>query len=224
MSSMATSLPATAVHPVDVRVEPALHGRNRLTTAFRLILAIPHLIIVGGPAAAALWWTAGPTVNGQSRDGFVGGVLGAVAAVVAFIAWFAILFTGRFPEGLWRLVAFYMRWRVRASAYTSLLRDEYPPFGDGEYPAVLELRRPDQPRNRLTVFFRLLLALPHLFVISILGAAWAIVSIIAWFAILFTGRYPAGLYEFSVGVLRWTTRVEAYLLLLHDDYPPFSLS
>jgi|SRR5690348_4367330 len=224
MSSLATSLPATAVHPVDVRVEPALDGRNRLTTAFRLILAIPHLLIVGGPAASVLWWSSGVTADGRPRDGLVGGVLSAVAAVVAFIAWFAILFTGRFPEGLWTLVAFYMRWRVRASVYTTLLRDEYPPFGDGEYPAVLEIHRPDQPRNRLTVFFRLLLALPHLFVIWILGTAWAIVSMIAWFSILFTGRYPASLYEFSVGVLRWTTRVEAYLLLLHDDYPPFSLS
>lgn len=223
MSSMASSLPTAAAHPVDVRVEPALDNRNRLTTAFRLILAIPHLLLVGGPMASVLWWTAGPS-DRQYRNGFEGGVIGIVATVVSVIAWFAILFTGRFPEGLWSLVAFYLRWRVRASAYTALLRDEYPPFGDGEYPALLELRRPDGPRNRLTVFFRLLLAIPQLIVIAILGVAWGVVSVIAWFAILLTGRYPAGLYEFSVGVLRWTTRVEAYLLLLHDDYPPFSLT
>ena len=223
MSSMASSALVAATNPVDVHVTPALDGRNRVTTAFRLILAIPHLLLVGGPAASAVWWSAGPN-NRQFDNGFAGGVLGIVATVVSVIAWFAILFTGRFPEGLWTLVAFYMRWRVRASAYTALLRDEYPPFGDGEYPAWLELRRPEDRRNRLTVFFRLLLAIPHLIVISILGIAWAVVSVIAWFAILLTGRYPAGLYEFSVGVLRWTTRVEAYVLLLHDEYPPFSLA
>jgi hypothetical protein len=81
-----------------------------------------------------------------------------------------------------------------------------------------------EPRNRLTVFFRLLLAIPQLIVVSILGAAWSVVTVIAWFGILFTGRYPAGFYEFSVGVLRWQMRVEAYLLLLRDEYPPFSLS
>jgi hypothetical protein len=217
-------MPEAATSPVDVRVEPALDGRNRLTTLFRLILAIPHLLIVGGPVMSTVWWTSGNGPNGRARNELSGGVLGAVASIVAIIGWFAILFTGRLPEGLWSLNAFYLRWRVRAEAYTFLLRDEYPPFGDGEYPAALELARPDGARNRLTVFFRLLLAVPHLIVLSILGAAWLVVSIIAWFTILFTGRYPGGLYEFSVGVLRWQTRVEAYLLLLRDEYPPFSLS
>ena len=223
MSSMASSVPAVTTHPVDVRVEPALDNRNRLTTAFRLILAIPHLLLVGGPMASVVWWTAGSNDRRYS-NGFDGGVLGIVASVVSVIAWFAILFTGRFPKGLWSLVAFYLRWRVRASAYVALLADDYPPFGDGDYPAALELRPPDAPRNRLTVFFRLLLAIPQLIVISILGVAWSVVSIIAWFAILFTGRYPAAMFDFSVGVLRWTTRVEAYLLLLRDEYPPFSLT
>jgi hypothetical protein len=205
-------------------VQPALDGRNRLTTAFRLILAIPHLLIVGGPVASTLWWSSTYGPDGRVRSEFVGGIFGVVASVVSFIAWFAILFTGRYPEGLWNLAALYLRWRVRAAAYTFLLRDEYPPFGDGEYPVSLELQRPVEPRNRLTVFFRLLLAIPQLIVVSILGAAWSVVTVIAWFGILFTGRYPAGFYEFSVGVLRWQMRVEAYLLLLRDEYPPFSLS
>lgn len=221
MSSIATPYTTATTHPVDVRVEPALNDRNRLTTAFRAILAIPHLLLVGGPAAG-LWWSWSRGDRGVYQNGFATGVLGAVAAVVAFIAWFAILFTGQYPEGLWSLVAFYMRWRVRASAYVALLRDEYPPFGDGDYPAALEMRRPEGARNRLSVFFRLILAIPHLIAVSILGVAWFVVTVIAWFAILFTGRYPSGLFEFSVGVLRWSTRVEAYLLLLHDDYPPFS--
>lgn len=142
---------------------------------------------------------------------------------VTVIAWFAILFTGRMPAGLWSFSVFYLRWRVRAVTYVALLRDEYPPFGEDLYFA--ELAVPDQPdhRDRVSVAFRLILAVPHLIIVWLLGIAWLITTVIAWFAILLTGKYPAGLYEFSVGVLRWTTNVEAYLLLLHDQYPPFSL-
>jgi hypothetical protein len=222
MTTMIRPLSHGAMHPVRVHVEPALHGRNRLTTAFRLVLAIPHLLLVGGPIAGAMSWTW--SNGGGAEFGWgAGGVLGAVAAVVAMIAWFAILFTGSYPEGLRSLVVFYLRWRVRAVAYTALLRDEYPPFGDGPYPVMLELARPDAARDRVSVGFRLILAIPHLIAVWALGIAWAITSVIAWFAILFTGRYPEPLYTFGVGVLRWSMRLEAYLLLLHDDYPPFAL-
>lgn len=221
MSTIATEL-GEASEPARVHVEPAIDGRNRLTTAFRIILAMPHLLLVGGPIAGAMTWTSGD-MNGRTDWG-AGGVLGAVAAIVAFIAWFSILFTGEYPAGLWNLVAYYLRWRVRALAYTSLLRDEYPPFGDGDYPAWVELQMPPAPRDRLSVAFRLILVIPQLLALWALGVAWAITSIIAWFSILLTGRYPARLYEFGVGVLRWDIRVEAYLLLLHDQYPPFSLT
>lgn len=223
MSTYASALGHEAAHPVDVRVEPQLEPRNRLTTAFRVLLALPHLILVGGPMVAGLTWTTRPDSD-QRYDSGSAGVLGVAAGVVAVIAWFAILFTGRYPEGLWNFVAWYMRWRVRAVAYVALLRDEYPPFGDGWYPAALELAPPAAERDRLTVAFRLILAIPHLIVLWALGIGWAFTSIAAWFAILFTGRYPEGLYHFGVGVLRWSTRVEAYLLLLHDAYPPFTLS
>src|SRR5689334_16246338 len=221
MSTIASDLRDEVTQPVQLHVEPAIEGRNRLTTAFRIILALPHLLLVGGPIAGGMTWTSGAA--NSSLDWGAGGVLGAVAAIVALIAWFAILFTGRYPEGLWNLVAFYMRWRVRAIAYTALLRDEYPPFGDGAYPVVLDIDRPAAPRDRLTVAFRIVLSIPQLLMIWALGLAWALTTVVAWFAILFTGRYPARLYDFGVGVLRWTTRVEAYLLLLHDEYPPFSL-
>jgi len=221
MGTHAIPLKSAATHPVRLHVTPAPDGRDRLTTAFRPILAIPHLILVGGPIAAFITWSS----NDGRADHSVGaaGVLGAVAFVCALIAWFAIVFTGRAPDGLWRLSAFYLRWRVRSSAYVALLRDEYPPFGDAPYPAEVDLPLPLEPRNRLTVAFRPILALPQLLVVWLLGVAWGVVSIVAWFAILFTGRHPATLYEFSVGALRWTTRVEAYLLLLTDDYPPFTL-
>jgi hypothetical protein len=211
-------------HPARVRVAPALEARDRLTTAFRILLAIPHLLLVGGPMAAALSWSWATDPSRRIGGGAGGGVMGAVAFVAAVISWFAIVATGRQPQGLWDLTAFYLRWRVRAVAYTAMLRDEYPPFGDGPYPAELELRPPDAPRPRLTVAFRVILALPHLLAVWFLGIAWAFTSLVAWLAILLNGSYPRALYEFATGVLRWNTRVEAYLLLLCDAYPPFSLA
>jgi hypothetical protein len=211
-----------APHPVGVLVASALTGRNRLTCAFRPILAIPHILLVGGPMAFA--FSLGWNTNGETgMEWFGAGALGAVAAVIAIIAWFAIVFGARFPEALWNLTAMYLRWRVRAVAYLMLLRDEYPPFGDGPYAAALTLEHPDAPRDRLTVAFRIVLVIPHLVSLWLLGVAWGITTLIAWVSILFTGSYPARLYRFAVGVLRWAARTEAYVLLLRDEYPPFSL-
>jgi hypothetical protein len=206
---------------VNVSVQPVVGERNRLTVAFRIVLALPHLLLVGGPVAAALFWTWWSEEWLNWAGG--GGALGAVAGLAAAIAWFAILFTGRYPEGLRSLAALYLRWRIRAVAYTALLTDEYPPFGDGPYPTRLDIARPGLPRNRVSVAFRIILAIPHLLALWVLGAAWALTTLIAWFYILVRAHYPQGLYDFGVGVLRWNTRVEAYLLLLHDEYPPFSL-
>ena len=209
-------------YPVQFSVDYPDRDLNRLTTAFRLVLAIPHLLLVGAPAAFMLSWSVGP--EGSRNVEWTGaGVLGAVAAVCALIAWFAILFTGRYPDGLRALATMYLRWRVRAVAYTSLLRDEYPPFGDAPYPAELVLEVPEKPRDRVSVAFRLILAIPHLLAVWVLGIAWFFATMVAWFAILLTGSYPRGLYDFAVGVLRWNVRVEAYLLLLHDEYPPFTM-
>jgi hypothetical protein len=226
MSTLVHEVERPAVHPVDVRVAPALHGRNRTTVAFRIILAIPHLLLVGAPVAATLTWGWTSSETGPRLDwGSGGGVLGAVAAVCALIAWFAILVNGAYPDGLRGLVTLYLRWRVRAVAYTALLRDEYPPFGDAPYPAELQATLPEAkaPRDRLSVAFRIILAIPHLVCVWALSVVWFFTTIVAWFNILFTGSYPEGLYRFAVGVLRWNTRVEAYLLLLHDAYPPFTL-
>ena len=104
-----------------------------------------------------------------------------------------------------------------------LLEDQYPPFGDAPYPASVTVVDPEGPRDRLTVGFRLLLLIPHVLVLFFLLCAWWVTTIIAWFAILVTGAYPQGLYQFGAGVLRWFIRVEAYRLLLVDEYPPFSL-
>jgi hypothetical protein len=218
-------LPSVAAisHGTEVTVEPALEHRNRLTCAFRPILAIPHLMLVGGPVAfgITIGWRA---VEGPSIDWGAGtGVLGLVAGVAALIGWFAIMFTGAMPDGLWQLGAFYLRWRVRAMAYIALLRDEYPPFGDAGYPARVDIAPQPSFRNRLTVGFRIFLLIPHFIALWLLSVLWLLTSIVAWFSILFTGLFPASLYYYAVSVLRWNARVEAYLLLLHDEYPPFAL-
>lgn len=213
---------AHVVHPVDISIKPQYSRRNRLTCAFRPILAIPHLLLVGAPLALAITWMG--SHDGAAPEGSAGGgVLGAVAIVIAIIAWFAIVFTGAFPPGLWKLSAFYMHWRVRAIAYMALLRDEYPPFGEGSYPVQLTLPPATGDRNRVTVAFRLILAIPHLIALWFINVAWVITTVIAWLAILFTGEYPRVLYDFATGVVRWNSRVETYMLLLRDDYPPFSL-
>lgn len=222
MEAHTVSLDSITHRPAGIRLTPALEDRNRLTTAFRWILALPHLALVGGPIAAVLTWDRGAEHGLTYGWGAGGGVLGAVAAVVAIIAWFAIVFTGRYPDGLWDLAAYYLRWRVRVLAYAALLRDEYPPFGEGDYAAQLELERPLEARDRMTVAFRPILVIPHLLAIWLIGLGWAVVTVLAWFAILFTGRHPQPLYAYGVGALRWTTRVEAYLLLLRDEYPPFT--
>jgi hypothetical protein len=211
-----------STHPVRVDVEPAFDDRDRVTVALRPILAIPHLLLVGGPLAIGISWTW-HTDGQQAVTLGAGGALGGVAAVVAIIAWFAILFTGRYPAGLRSLAVFYLRWRVRAVAYMALLRDDYPPFGDGAYPAMLVEHEPTGPRDRMSVAFRVVLVIPHLIALWILGIAWGVTTIVAWVAILFTGRMPRALHQFGVGMLRWGTRVEAYLLLLHDEWPPFAL-
>lgn len=214
-------------YPIAYAVEPQLHDRNRLTVFFRIVLAIPHLILVGGPGLAlgCGGWVLGPVEHGGwtwgSRWGS-SGALGVVAGIMAIIAWFAILFARTHPRGLWDFARFFMSWRARAMAYVALLRDDYPPFGDGAYPVTYDVAYPETPRDRWSVGLRIFYAIPQIVVLFFIGIAWFITAVIAWFAILFTGSYPASLYPFAVGYLRWSLRVESYLLLMRDEYPPFS--
>ena len=208
-------------YPVNVAVDPLLTNRDRITTFFRFFLALPHLILVGG---ASVGLTLGSREGNMGSWGGEGGLLGAVAYFLAIVSWFTIVLTGTHIVGIRQFTTFFLRWRVRALAYLMLLEDAYPPFGDAPYPASIDLVEPAGPRDRVTVFFRLIFAIPHLIVLFFVMLAWAVTTIIAWFAILFTGTYPLGLYEFGVGALRWLLRVQAYLLLLVDDYPPFSLA
>jgi hypothetical protein len=197
---------AIVTYPVSYEIERP-ERYNRLTVLFRPILAIPHLILVGGSIT--------PTISGN-------GALSAVLGILVLFAWFAILFTGRFPESFRGLCLMIFRWQQNVHAYILLQANPYPPFGDGPYPLDLRVT-PAEEYNRWAVAFRLILIIPHLVVLIFLGIAQAIVTLIAWFAILFTGQYPRGLYDFSVGVSRWAARVGAYAYLFVDEYPPFSL-
>jgi hypothetical protein len=169
------------------------------------LLAIPHLVIVSA--------------------------LETVADIIAVISWFVILFTGRLPEGLASFQAMFLRYSLRTSTYVGFLREEYPPFSftttpvdPGDDPRVrVDVDPQLEDRNRMTVAFRLILAIPHFVVLALLGLAVFVVGIIAFFAVLFTGRWPDGLRRFVLGVGRWWLRFQAYLLLLTDEYPPFAL-
>ena len=207
-------------YPVTVAIEPLVVGRNRLTTAFRLILAIPHLILVGGIGFTV---AAGSGSRGTAYGGDTG-LLGAVAWFLAIVSWFTIVFAGHHIIGIRQFTLYYMRWRVRALAYLMLLEDQYPPFGYAAYPASLTIEDPAGQRNRLTVLVRIFLGIPHLIVLVFLIIAWWLTAVVAWLLILVTGEYPRGLYDFGVGVLRWLLRVQAYMLLMVDEYPPFSLN
>jgi hypothetical protein len=194
-------------YPVRLTIEPQIEHRNRLTTAFRVILAIPHQILVG-----PVWFY---------RSGSAG-LLGTVAYFLAIVSWFTLLITGQHIRSIRDFSLFYLRWRTRAVAYMALFVDRYPPFGDDVYPTSIEVSEPVSPRDRVSIGFRLLLAIPHLVVLFFLLLGWFVTSVIAWFAILFTGSYPSSLLPYGLGVMRWVLRVEAYLLLLVDDFPPLA--
>jgi hypothetical protein len=212
-------------YPVSYSIQRPDHY-NRLTVAFRLILAIPQLILVGAGSFEVLSIPYSYTSSGQNHvfiPYFSGGLLTLVLSILVFIAWFSILFTKRFPQAFQGFCIMIYRWSQNVQAYVTLLAAPYPPFGDGPYPLQLSVT-PTVEHNRLTTFFRVILAIPHFVALFFLGIAQTVVTIIAWFAILITGQYPAGMYEFSVGVVRWGARVLAYMNLFVDDYPPFSLS
>jgi hypothetical protein len=162
------------------------------------LLAIPHFLILY--ALSIAWY------------------------VVTFIAFFAILFTKRYPEELFKFVTGVLRWQANVGAYTGLLRDDYPPFSwePGRYPVQLEIEYP-QELSRGLIFVKWLLAIPHLLLLLLLSIVEFFIYIIAFFAILFTKQFPEPLFRFVVGANRWSARVGAYVFLMTDQYPPFSM-
>jgi len=154
-------------------------------------------------------------------------LLGLVAALITLAAWFVILFTGKYPAGMSSFVVNVLHWCARVSGYMYLLTGKYPPFSmgpDTSYPVRFAGEAQPEGRNRLTVFFRVIMIIPHAIILYFLQIAAEVVIFIAWFAALFTGSVPAGMHNFVAGFLRWYMRYYAYAALLTDEYPPFSLS
>ena len=157
--------------------------------------------------------------------------LRVLGQVIAVISWFAILFTGALPESFANLESLWMRYELRTYTFALFMREEYPPFACGMTPTEdgadqrvkIDFRPELTDRNRVTVGFRFILVIPHVIVLVLLGIAAAVVVLIAFFAVLFTGRWPEGLREFVLNVQRWYLRVQTYFLLLTDEYPPFQL-
>ena len=171
---------------------------SRLLIFVKWLLAIPHLLVLIA--------------------------LGFAVYFVNFVAFFAILFTKKYPDGLFRFVVGVNRWSYNVSAYAGLLRDEYPPFSmdAGLYPLGYDVAYPEE-MSRWLIFIKWLLIIPNAIALLFVMLAAYFTSFIAWWVILFTGRYPRGLFDFYVGMLRWGARSNAYTGFLTDQYPPFSL-
>jgi len=156
--------------------------------------------------------------------------------VVSIIAFFAILFTAKYPKRLFDFNVGVLRWtwRVGFYSYQALGTDKYPPFSlkAGDYPADLEVPYPERLSRGLVLVKWWLLAIPHYIVVSFFQGGWGgrggggltfILAIFAGVALLFTGKYPKDIFNFVVGMNRWTYRVSAYAALMTDQYPPFRL-
>ena len=170
--------------------------RNRLTNAFRIILAIPHLIV------SQVW--------------------GYLAQILGVIQWFVIVFTGKRNEGMFNLQQSWIGYYSRVVGYTSLLYDPYPAFGTdpGNAPVRTEISF-EESANRLTTALRFLWIIPAAIIYIFVGIGGAVVTLISWFAILFTGKHPRGMWDFGLKVVRFSLQLQAYALLMTDTYPKF---
>jgi len=152
--------------------------------------------------------------------------LGIAAGVVWIIAWFAILFTAKYPKGLFDFSLGVLRWgwRVGFYSYNALGTDKYPPFSlqpDPSYPADLVVEYPERLSRGLIWVKWWLLAIPHYIILYFLGIAAGVMALVIGLILLFTGKYPQDLFKFMMGVNRWSYRVSAYASLMRDEYPPF---
>ena len=185
-------------YPVRYEADYA-ERRSRLTTFFRLLLAIPHLIVIT--------------------------VYGFLAFFAIVVAWFALLFTARWPRGLYDFLAGVLRYSARLYGYLHLATDAYPPFDLGEhyeYPIRLRIEPPRESYSRIKVFFRWLLAIPVAIIAYALYLVAELGSLIAWFAIVITGKQPAGLQSMINLGVAYYVRSGAYFALITEDWPPFN--
>ena len=215
-----TVQPTASAYPARLEVDyPEQH--NRVTTLFRLILVIPIAIVssvLTSGATQSVYNQSGQTVRTTS---------GSITAGLFIATLLMIVFQQRYPRWWFNFALELARFSTRIGAYVALLTDNYPSTVD-EQSVHLQIDYPeDVPRdlNRWMPLVKWLLVIPHIIVLAVLSVAAFFAVVIAWFAILITGQYPRGLFDFVVGVARWWLRVQAYAaLLVTDRYPPFSLS
>ena len=171
---------------------------SRLLPFVKWLLAIPHYIVLLFLAIGAL--------------------------VAIFISWFAVVFTRRYPEGLFNYVVGVHRWGYRVAAYTLLMTDRYPPFSlqdDPDYPVDFDIDYPEEGVDRWRPFFAWLLAIPYAIAATALFYFAEIIVFIAFFAILFTKKFPEGMFKIVLVAMRWQARANAYSYWLVTKYPPF---
>ncbi len=201
-------------YPVEFSVDYPERPLDRLTSAFRLFVAIPILIVLGAVSGGGAWYTSN---NGGGRTAAAGGLLFLGPLLL-------ILFRQKYPRWWFNWNLELLRFSNRVAVYLALMDDRYPST-DEQQAVHLEIPYPDAERlNRWLPLVKWLLAIPHYIVLFFLDIALFVIVIVAWFAILFTGRYPRGMFGFVQGVIRWHNRVVAYaFVMVTDRYPPFRL-
>jgi hypothetical protein len=208
-------------YPVALKVDYP-EKLSRITTFLRIFTVIPAAVVLA--------------------------IVSIAGYIMYVLSWFAILFTGKYPESFFKFVAYWYRWALRVGAYVFLLTDKYPPFNGEdqvEYPVRVAVERPTEVSRLITLlripmgssigytfpqawrftaswFPGFPMAFPHEVILSFLYIAVGVLVFVSWWAILFTGRYPKSMFDFVVWVFRWNARVTGYTYFFTDEYPPFS--
>jgi hypothetical protein len=203
-------------YPLRLDIDYTEGPRNRLTVLLRIFAIIPIAIVLGTVSGGTSSFAPG---EGERTTVAAAGGLLFLAPLLMIVV------RQKYPRWWFDWNLQFLRFSTRVGAYAALLRDEYPST-DEEQAVHLDIDYPnvESDLNRWLPLVKWLLAIPHFIILIFLVLAAVVVTIIAWFAILFTGEHPRGLFAFVVGVERWAARVQAYaLLLVTDEYPPFSL-
>jgi hypothetical protein len=207
----------TTQYPVQLSVDYPDRALNRLTTAFRIVVIIPIVIVLSAVSGESWQWTSG----GRTSE-----VAAGAGGLLVFAPLLMILFRRKYPRWWFDWNLELQRFGTRVGVYLALMDDRYPSTDDHQS-VHLDYPYPDAERelNRWLPLVKWFLAIPHFIVLFFLEVAAFVVVVIAWFAILFTGRYPRGMFDFVQGVIRWHNRVIAYaLVMVTDRYPPFRLA